>query len=95
MVGSVAEVLAVPEVTCLLIASPNFLHLEQLEEIALRHAAEVELAPRVVCIPIRHRVGEHRVGFRQIQHTLVVGQQDEQVPLVATEILERLGDILG
>ncbi|MBA3910356.1 MAG: oxidoreductase [Rhodobacter sp.] len=34
MVGSVTEVLAVPEVTCLLIASPNFLHLEQLEEIA-------------------------------------------------------------
>lgn len=34
MVGSVAEVLAVPEVTCLLIASPNFLHLAQLEEIA-------------------------------------------------------------
>jgi predicted dehydrogenase len=34
MVGSVAEVLAVPEVTALLIASPNFLHLGQLEEIA-------------------------------------------------------------
>jgi predicted dehydrogenase len=34
MVGSVAEVLAVPEVDCLLIASPNFLHLGQLEEIA-------------------------------------------------------------
>ena len=34
MVGSVAEVLAVAEVNCLLIASPNFLHLEQLEEIA-------------------------------------------------------------
>jgi predicted dehydrogenase len=34
MVGSVAEVLAVPDVNCLLIASPNFLHLEQLEEIA-------------------------------------------------------------
>jgi predicted dehydrogenase len=34
MVGSVAEVLAVSEVNCLLIASPNFLHLEQLEEIA-------------------------------------------------------------
>ncbi|MDM7930351.1 Gfo/Idh/MocA family oxidoreductase [Tabrizicola sp.] len=35
MVGSVAEVLAVEAVNCLLIASPNFLHLEQLEEIAL------------------------------------------------------------
>jgi predicted dehydrogenase len=34
MVGSVADVLAVPEVNCLLIASPNFLHLAQLEEIA-------------------------------------------------------------
>jgi predicted dehydrogenase len=34
MVGSVAEVLAVPEVNCLLIASPNHLHLQQLEEIA-------------------------------------------------------------
>ncbi|MCU0829450.1 MAG: Gfo/Idh/MocA family oxidoreductase [Tabrizicola sp.] len=34
MVGSVAEVLAEPEVNCLLIASPNFLHLGQLEEIA-------------------------------------------------------------
>jgi len=34
MVGSVAAVLAVEEVTCLLIASPNFLHLQQLEEIA-------------------------------------------------------------
>lgn len=34
MVGSVAGVLAVPEVNCLLIASPNFLHLRQLEEIA-------------------------------------------------------------
>jgi predicted dehydrogenase len=34
MVGSVAEVLAVPEVNCLLIASPNYLHLGQLEEIA-------------------------------------------------------------
>lgn len=34
MVDSVAEVLALPEVTCLLIASPNFLHLAQLEDIA-------------------------------------------------------------
>ena len=34
MVDSVAEVLAVPEVNCLLIASPNFRHLEQLEAIA-------------------------------------------------------------
>lgn len=34
MVGSVAEVLAVEAVNCLLIASPNQLHLEQLEEIA-------------------------------------------------------------
>jgi predicted dehydrogenase len=34
MVGSVAEVLADPAVDCLLIASPNFLHLAQLEEIA-------------------------------------------------------------
>jgi len=34
MVGSVAEVLAVAEVNCLLIVSPNFLHLQQLEEIA-------------------------------------------------------------
>ncbi len=34
MVGSVAEVLAVPAVNCLLIASPNHLHLAQLEEIA-------------------------------------------------------------
>ena len=34
MVGSVAEVLAVAEVNCLLIASPNHLHLGQLEEIA-------------------------------------------------------------
>lgn len=34
MVGSVAEVLAVPEVNCLLIASPNHMHLGQLEEIA-------------------------------------------------------------
>ncbi|MFN4202000.1 MAG: Gfo/Idh/MocA family protein [Tabrizicola sp.] len=34
MVGSIAEVLAVPEVNCLLIASPNHLHLAQLEEIA-------------------------------------------------------------
>jgi predicted dehydrogenase len=34
MVGSLAEVLAVPEVNCLLIASPNYLHLAQLEDIA-------------------------------------------------------------
>lgn len=34
MVASVAELLAVPEVDCLLIASPNYLHLAQLEEIA-------------------------------------------------------------
>ncbi len=34
MVGSVAEVLAVEEVNCLLITSPNYLHLAQLEEIA-------------------------------------------------------------
>jgi predicted dehydrogenase len=34
MVGSVAEVLADPQVNCLLIASPNHLHLAQLEEIA-------------------------------------------------------------
>jgi predicted dehydrogenase len=34
MVGSPAEVLAVPEVNCLLVASPNHLHLGQLEEIA-------------------------------------------------------------
>jgi predicted dehydrogenase len=34
MVGSVAEVLADPGVSCLLIASPNHLHLAQLEEIA-------------------------------------------------------------
>ncbi len=34
MVGSVADVLAVEAVNCLLIASPNFLHLAQLEEIA-------------------------------------------------------------
>jgi predicted dehydrogenase len=34
MVGSVAELLAVPEVDCLLIASPNHLHLGQLEDIA-------------------------------------------------------------
>lgn len=34
IVGSVAEVLAVPAVNCLLIASPNHLHLAQLEEIA-------------------------------------------------------------
>jgi predicted dehydrogenase len=34
LVGAVAEVLAVPEVNCLLIASPNHLHLGQLEEIA-------------------------------------------------------------
>jgi predicted dehydrogenase len=34
MVGSVAEVLADPAVDCLLIASPNFLHLGQLEDIA-------------------------------------------------------------
>lgn len=34
MVGSLAEVLAVAEVNCLLIASPNHLHLSQLEEIA-------------------------------------------------------------
>ena len=34
MVDSVAGVLADPQVTCLLIASPNFLHLGQLEEIA-------------------------------------------------------------
>jgi predicted dehydrogenase len=34
MVGSIAEVLAVDEVNCLLITSPNYLHLRQLEEIA-------------------------------------------------------------
>ena len=34
MVGSVAEVLADARVNCLLIASPNFLHLAQLEQIA-------------------------------------------------------------
>jgi predicted dehydrogenase len=34
MAGSVAEVLAEPAVDCLLIASPNYLHVPQLEEIA-------------------------------------------------------------
>ncbi|WP_430514314.1 Gfo/Idh/MocA family protein [Pannonibacter phragmitetus] len=34
MVASVADLLDVPEINCLLIASPNFLHLSQLEEIA-------------------------------------------------------------
>ena len=34
MVGSVAELLAVEAVRCLMIASPNFMHLAQLEEIA-------------------------------------------------------------
>lgn len=34
MVNSVAEVLATPEVNALLVASPNYLHLQQLEEIA-------------------------------------------------------------
>lgn len=34
MVDSVAAVLAAPKVNCLLIASPNFLHLQQLEDIA-------------------------------------------------------------
>jgi predicted dehydrogenase len=34
MAHSVAEVLAVPEVNCLLIVSPNFLHVGQLQEIA-------------------------------------------------------------
>lgn len=34
MVASIADLLAVPEVDCLLIASPNYLHLAQLEEIA-------------------------------------------------------------
>ena len=34
MVGSVAEVVAHPDVTCLLIVSPNHMHLGQLEEIA-------------------------------------------------------------
>lgn len=34
MVESVADLLEVPEINCLLIASPNFLHLTQLEEIA-------------------------------------------------------------
>ena len=34
MVGSVAEVLAAPAVNCLLIVSPNYMHLAQLEEIA-------------------------------------------------------------
>lgn len=34
MVASVAEILAIPEVNCLLIVSPNHLHLGQLEEIA-------------------------------------------------------------
>lgn len=34
MVGSVAEVLAIEAVNCLLIVSPNFMHLAQLEEIA-------------------------------------------------------------
>lgn len=34
MAGSIAEVLAVDAVNCLLIVSPNYLHLQQLEEIA-------------------------------------------------------------
>ncbi|KXF75834.1 oxidoreductase [Paramesorhizobium deserti] len=34
MAGSIAELLAVKAVNCLLIASPNYLHLRQLEEIA-------------------------------------------------------------
>ncbi|MFN4166705.1 MAG: Gfo/Idh/MocA family protein [Pannonibacter phragmitetus] len=34
MVDSVADLLEVPQINCLLIASPNFLHLSQLEEIA-------------------------------------------------------------
>lgn len=34
MVDSIAELLAVPAVNCLLIASPNFRHLDQLEDIA-------------------------------------------------------------
>jgi len=34
MAGSIADLLAVPALDCLLVASPNFLHLAQLEEIA-------------------------------------------------------------
>jgi predicted dehydrogenase len=34
MVGSIAEVLAIEAVNCLLIVSPNFMHMDQLEEIA-------------------------------------------------------------
>ncbi|SDX13600.1 Predicted dehydrogenase [Roseicitreum antarcticum] len=41
MVDSLAEVLAVAEVNCLLIASPNFLHLAQLEEIAAIRALPI------------------------------------------------------
>ncbi len=40
-VGSIAELLALDEVNCLLIASPNFRHLEQLEEIAATRSLPV------------------------------------------------------
>lgn len=49
MVGSIAELLAVDRVNCLLIASPNYFHLMQLEEIAAIRPLPV-LVEKPLCI---------------------------------------------
>ena len=41
MVGSVADLLAVPELDCVLIVSPNFCHIAQLQEIAATRALPI------------------------------------------------------
>ena len=41
LVGSIAELLAVPELDCLVIVSPNFRHMEQLEQIANTRALPI------------------------------------------------------
>ncbi len=69
--------------------------LEQLEKIALGHAAEVEAASGVIGIPVGDGIGEHRVGLGQIQALLVIGQKDKQRPLVAAESFKRRGHFLG
>ena len=41
MVNSIDALLAIPDLTCLLIASPNYLHMEQLEQIAATRALPI------------------------------------------------------
>ncbi|RCS22882.1 gfo/Idh/MocA family oxidoreductase [Phyllobacterium salinisoli] len=65
MAGSIGELLAVEEVNCLLIASPNYLHLRQLEEIASIRALPVLVEKPLFTAPEdAPRLAALRAGYR-------------------------------